>query len=44
MRVLEIFSGTGSVSKVCEELGYEVISVDISDKYSTPTFLTVCLL
>ena len=38
MRVLELFSGTGSVSKVCEELGYEVISVDISDKYSTPTF------
>lgn len=39
MRVLELFSGTGSVSKVCEELGYEVISVDISNKYSTPTFL-----
>jgi site-specific DNA-cytosine methylase len=38
MRVLELFSGTGSVSKVCDELGYEVISVDISDKYSTPTF------
>lgn len=38
MRVLELFSGTGSVSKVCEELGYEVISVDISDKFSKPTF------
>lgn len=39
MRILELFSGTGSVSKVCEELGYEVISVDISNKYHQPTFL-----
>jgi hypothetical protein len=39
MRVLELFSGTGSVSKVCEELGYEVISVDINNKFSQPTFL-----
>jgi site-specific DNA-cytosine methylase len=39
MRVLELFSGTGSVSKVCDELGYEVISVDISNKFSQPTFL-----
>ena len=29
MRVLELFSGTGSVGKVCEELGYETISVDL---------------
>jgi len=29
MRVLELFSGTGSVGKVCEELGYETVSVDI---------------
>jgi hypothetical protein len=39
MKVLELFSGTGSVSKVCDELGYEVISVDISNKFSQPTFL-----
>jgi|LakMenEpi03Aug12_release.lakeMendotaPanAssembly.Ray.scaffolds.fasta_scaffold07783_4 hypothetical protein len=39
MRILELFSGTGSVSKVCDELGYEVISVDISNKYYKPTFL-----
>lgn len=38
MKVLELFSGTGSVTKVCDSLGYEVISVDISDKFSKPTF------
>jgi site-specific DNA-cytosine methylase len=32
MKLLELFSGTGSVGKVAEELGYEVISVDITDK------------
>ncbi len=31
MKVLELFSGTQSVSKVCEEKGYEVVSVDIND-------------
>ena len=30
-KVLELFSGTHSVGKVCEEKGYEVISVDIND-------------
>jgi site-specific DNA-cytosine methylase len=29
MRVLELFSGTHSVGKVCEEKGYEVISLDL---------------
>ena len=29
MKVLELFSGSGSVSKVCKELGYECVSVDI---------------
>jgi len=29
MRVLELFSGTGSVGKVCKERGYEVISLDL---------------
>ena len=28
MRLLELFSGTGSVGKVAKEMGYEVISVD----------------
>lgn len=39
-RVLELFSGTGSVSKVCAELGYEVVSVDISNQYHQPTIMT----
>jgi len=29
MNVLELFSGTGSVGKVCEELGLNVISLDL---------------
>ena len=29
MRVLELFSGTGSVGKCCKELGWEVVSVDM---------------
>ena len=32
MKVLELFSGTGSVKKICDELGWECISVDITDK------------
>tara|TARA_R110000824_G_C15100270_1_gene666192 strand:+ start:26 stop:667 length:642 start_codon:yes stop_codon:yes gene_type:complete len=31
MKILELFSGTQSVGKVGEELGYDVISVDIND-------------
>jgi len=31
MRVLELFSGTGSVGKICKELGYEVISLDLKN-------------
>ena len=37
MKVLELFSGTGSVSKVCDKLGYEVVSVDISNQFMNPT-------
>ena len=29
MKVLELFSGTGSVGKVCKELGYDVLSLDL---------------
>jgi len=29
MRVLELFSGTHSVGKVCKEKGYEVVSLDL---------------
>tara|TARA_R110000824_G_scaffold197305_2_gene380729 strand:- start:475 stop:1161 length:687 start_codon:yes stop_codon:yes gene_type:complete len=36
MLVLDLFSGTQSVKKVCDELGYEYISLDI-DKESNPT-------
>jgi len=31
MRLLELFSGTQSVGKVAEKLGYEIISLDIDD-------------
>ena len=40
MKVLELFSGTHSVGKVCKELGYEVISVDLEKHKgcAPPTF------
>ena len=31
MRLLELFSGTGSVGKVAHALGYEVVSLDLTD-------------
>jgi len=31
MRVLELFSGTKSIGKVCDDLGYETISLDVCD-------------
>lgn len=34
MKVLELFKGTGSVGKVMERKGYEVISLDIMSKYN----------
>ena len=34
MRILELFAGTGSVGKAAEELGFEVISLDITDRFS----------
>jgi len=37
MRVLDLFSGSGSVEKVCAELGYEAVSLDICSKFNKPT-------
>jgi len=34
MRVLELFCGTKSVGKICEEKGWEVISLDIEKKFN----------
>ena len=34
MRLLELFSGTKSVSKVAKSLGWETVSLDISPKYN----------
>ena len=33
MRVLELFSGTESVGKVARALGYDVISLDLTEAY-----------
>jgi hypothetical protein len=38
MRLLELFCGTKSVGRVAEELGWEVVSVDIEKKFC-PTHL-----
>ena len=32
MKVLELFSGTGSIKKVCDELSWECVSVDITSE------------
>ena len=32
MKVLEIFSGTGSVKKICDIYGWDCVSIDITDK------------
>ena len=34
MRVLELFSGTGSVGKVCKKTGFDVLSVDIDPSHA----------
>lgn len=39
MRALELFSGTGSVGATLQEAGFEVVSVDICDKFHKPTHL-----
>ena len=33
MKVLELFSGTGSVKKICDEYGFDCVSMDIDDKF-----------
>ena len=37
MRLLELFSGTGSVGKVFKQHGYEVISLDIDNRATINT-------
>jgi hypothetical protein len=39
MRALELFSGTGSVGNALQSMGYDVVSVDISDKFHKPTHI-----
>lgn len=39
MKVLELFSGSGSVSKICNEYNFNCISVDITDKLHPVTHL-----
>ena len=43
MRLLELFSGTGSVGQAFKGKGYDVISVDMSDKFE-PTIVADILL
>ena len=43
MKFLELFPGTGSIGKACKDKGYDVISVDISDKFE-PTVVADVLL
>ena len=33
MKLIELFSGTGSVGEAFQEIKYDVVSVDISDKF-----------
>lgn len=33
MKLLELFSGTGSVGTVAKELGYDVVSLDLKNAY-----------
>ena len=42
LRVLDLFSGTGSVAKVCQERAdeFECYSLDVCDKYHKPTVQT----
>ena len=37
LQVLELFSGTGSVGKVCNQLGWGVVSVDKDPKFNPQT-------
>ena len=43
MKLLELFTGTGFVGKAFKERGYDVVSVDISDKFE-PTVVADVLL
>ncbi len=41
MRVLELFSGTKSVGKVCQEMGFEVLSVDKCPRHNPDLLLDI---
>ena len=41
-RVLELFSGTGSMGRAFEELGWEVISLDVDPKASPTVCAAIC--
>lgn len=36
VKVLDLFSGTGSVAKICEKEGYECVSLDMNSVYHEP--------
>jgi len=42
MRILSLFSGTGSVDTVARQMGHEVISLDISPAYSPDYVADIC--
>ena len=42
MKLLELFSGTGSVGKVAEELGFDVVSLDLKDADINTDILPLC--
>ena len=41
MLLLELFKGTGSVGKVAKKLGFDVISIDIEDKYEPDILIDI---
>ena len=41
MRLLELFSGTGSFSKVAKELGWETLSLDIEAKFKPDLLMSI---
>ena len=42
LRALDLFSGTGSVTKVLRELGYQVTTLDLDPKYNADLQVDIC--